>query len=464
MVKLWLSECCHLRFRPVCLDGGSGAQAVTSNSQELAGSFDAKPQSLLENAMASLTLESPIRAAVAVRRVREPLPGRIPQLDGLRGVAIAMVVLYHYFSLHFSVSPGIATAYLVYPTRFGWSGVDLFFVLSGFLIGGILLDAKGANNYFQVFYIRRFLRIVPVYYLLLIGFFSLIAWFGAHPNELWPWTLQENLPRYTYFLFLQNIFASISNSLGSAPLAVYWSLSIEEQFYFALPFLIRFFSRERIQFLAVEIILTAPVLRIALFSFYPTHPHAWYLLMPCRADSLFFGVLGAILLRDPKWRKRIARNRPMLGGMILFLAAGVPFIAQTHWALRGLIMVSLMFSWFAALYFLVLIYALTFTSSHSSRCLSWSWLRRLGVIAYGVYLLHEGVLDFALRVVSRTSGPVHDLPYGFVALLSVAITISLAQISWTYCEKRFVNFSHRYKYEKARNTETSPYWPSALPR
>jgi peptidoglycan/LPS O-acetylase OafA/YrhL len=398
--------------------------------------------------MGSLTLDSPIRAGVAATRVHESFAARIPELDGLRGVAIAMVVLYHYFSLHFSVSPKTLAAYLVYATRFGWSGVDLFFVLSGFLIGGILLDAKGSSNYFQVFYIRRFLRIVPVYYLLLTGFFLLLAWFAAHPNEFWPWTLAENLPRYTYFLFLQNIFASISNSLGSAPLAVYWSLSIEEQFYFVLPFLIRFLSRERMRFLALEIILLAPVLRIALFSFFPTHPHAWYLLMPCRADALFFGVLAAMVLRDAHWRARVQRHRALLGGMILFLAAGVPFVAQTEWALRGLLMVSLMFSWFAALYFLVLIYALSFKGSHSSRLLCWSWLRRLGIIAYGVYLMHEGVLDFVLRVVARTSRPLPVVSYVLVAFFCAGMTLSLAELSWTYFEKRFVNFSHRYKYEK----------------
>lgn len=374
---------------------------------------------------------------------------RIPQLDGLRGVAIAMVVLYHYFSLHFTASRGSILGYLLYPARFGWSGVDLFFVLSGFLIGGILLDAKGSSNYFQVFYIRRFLRIVPIYYALLVAFFALMAWFGEHPNRFWPWTIEENLPRYTYFLFLQDIWASIYNSLGSAPLAVYWSLSVEEQFYFALPLLIRFLSRERMRVLALEIIVLAPALRIALFSFFPRHPHAWYLLMPCRADALFWGVLAAILLRDAEWRARTERNRRWLLGMIVVMAAGVPFVGQTELALRGLLMVSLMFSWFAALYFCLLIYALSFPESAWSRFLNYRPLRSLGIIAYGVYLLHEGVLDFFLRVRSQLAASTTTLAYGVVALLAIAVTIGLAHISWAYFEKRFVKFSHRCRYQNA---------------
>jgi peptidoglycan/LPS O-acetylase OafA/YrhL len=118
-------------------------------------------------------------------------------------------------------------------------------------------------------------------------------------------------------------------------------------------------------------------------------------------------------------------------------------------------MVSLMFSWLAALYFLVLIYALTFTTSTWNKFLNWSWLRSLGIIAYGVYLLHEGVLDFLLRGTSQMSGPLRNVPYGLVAMLSVMVTIGLAQASWTYFEKRFVNFSHRFRYEKAVATGTS---------
>jgi peptidoglycan/LPS O-acetylase OafA/YrhL len=397
--------------------------------------------------MSSVAVESPIEISDAILPVHSPSLARIAQLDGLRGVAIAMVVLYHYFSFHLTTSDGTLLWYLLYPTRFGWSGVDLFFVLSGFLIGGILLDAKGSRNYFQVFYIRRFLRIVPIYYLFLILFFSFIAWFGVHPSPCWPWKLGENLPRYTYFLFFQNIWAAIYGVLGSTPLAVCWSLSVEEQFYLTLPLLIRFFSRERIRFLAVEIILLAPVLRIALYSFCPSHPHFWYLLMPCRADSLFFGVLGAILLRDPAWRIRIERNRSILRLVVILLAIGVPFVTQAQMTARGLVMVSLMFSWLAAFYLSVLIYSLTFTMSRVSRMLNWTLLRGLGVIAYGVYLFHQGILDFILRTASLGTKSL-AVPYLLVALSAMAVTICLAYLSWEKFEKPFVRFSHRYKYEQ----------------
>src|SRR5258708_1205348 len=91
--------------------------------------------------------------------------GRIPELDGIRGIAIGMVLIAHCFAI---VSrPGSALAYALVPLRLDWTGVDLFFVLSGFLIGGILLDARGSSNYFRVFYTRRFFRIVPIYAVLL---------------------------------------------------------------------------------------------------------------------------------------------------------------------------------------------------------------------------------------------------------------------------------------------------------
>ena len=90
---------------------------------------------------------------------RGGVSGRIPELDGLRGIAIGMVLVYHYFYLTIVTRTHSAFYYSLVPLRTLWTGVDLFFVLSGFLIGGILLRARKSRNYFQVFYLRRFLRI-----------------------------------------------------------------------------------------------------------------------------------------------------------------------------------------------------------------------------------------------------------------------------------------------------------------
>ena len=91
----------------------------------------------------------------------------IPELDGMRGVAIAMVLMFHYFYVPAILTPGGLAWHVSAPLRLGWTGVDLFFVLSGFLIGGILLDARGSSSYFKPFYTRRFFRIVPLYALVI---------------------------------------------------------------------------------------------------------------------------------------------------------------------------------------------------------------------------------------------------------------------------------------------------------
>src|SRR2546425_646800 len=103
------------------------------------------------------------------------LSGRIPELDGLRGVAIGSVLIWHYFVLPTVAAPGTPLSYARVFGGLTWSGVDLFFVLSGFLIGGILLDARQATNYFQVFYTRRFFRIVPIYAAILLLFPALLV-------------------------------------------------------------------------------------------------------------------------------------------------------------------------------------------------------------------------------------------------------------------------------------------------
>src|SRR6266481_2099118 len=132
---------------------------------------------------------------------------RVPELDGLRGVAILLVLLFHYISLEGPTKTGSWSSFLQRIVIMGWSGVDLFFVLSGFLIGGILVDARNSPSYFKTFYARRFFRIIPIYYLWILTYVVLVGVAGsflrAHSNS--GVIMAPGMPTYAHFLFLQNM-------------------------------------------------------------------------------------------------------------------------------------------------------------------------------------------------------------------------------------------------------------------
>src|SRR5579859_7095041 len=131
---------------------------------------------------------------------RPDLSRRVPQLDGLRGVAIAMVVAFHFAGFAVIIGAPRLVKLLLVPTSLCWSGVDLFFVLSGFLIGGILLDARRSSNYFRVFYVRRICRILPLY-LAFLGVVFLISRYGQ--QALW------SAPWWTCLTFCQNLWMAV---------------------------------------------------------------------------------------------------------------------------------------------------------------------------------------------------------------------------------------------------------------
>src|SRR5882724_11376744 len=127
---------------------------------------------------------------------------RVPELDGLRGVAILLVLLFHYISLEGPTKTGSWSSFLQRIVIMGWTGVDLFFVLSGFLIGGILIDVRGSPNYFKTFYARRFFRIIPIYYLWIL-FYILLVWSaGSYITRLSNSGIPPPLDRgiFSYFL------------------------------------------------------------------------------------------------------------------------------------------------------------------------------------------------------------------------------------------------------------------------
>lgn len=169
---------------------------------------------------------------------------RVPQLDGLRGLAILLVLIWHYVACQMDPkwgSLGLETfGFRVADTLHAlismtWSGVDLFFVLSGFLLGGILMDHKTSPSFFMTFYVRRVCRLFPLYYLLLLlfGLTTLAPLSQACPGL--NWLFDHPLPMWSYATFTQNFQMAFKELIGANWLGVTWSLAVEEQFYLILP-------------------------------------------------------------------------------------------------------------------------------------------------------------------------------------------------------------------------------------
>ena len=373
---------------------------------------------------------------------------RIPELDGLRGIAIGMVLFFHFVSASLVVSPHSILGYMQSTTRFFWSGVDLFFVLSGFLIGGILLDARESPDYFKTFYIRRICRIFPIY-ILFIGLVG-IAYRLVYRRVGAPldFVFAGRLPWYSYLSFAQNLWMAKLNTVGATIMGSTWSLAVEEQFYLVLPFLIRFVRRSALPYVFISGIVAAPIARFSLASLYPTN--LWTTsLLPCRMDPLLLGALCAYWLREPGVWGRLCRQRRDLW-IVFFLMLPCLAISNFSWnsdvSAATYFVVTLAYSWLALFYTTMMLLALTGAGSFLSRMLSWSWLTGLGAVAYSVYLFHSGIYGFCMWLLAGHGWYLANWKDFGVTLLAVAITIAFGKLSWRYFEGPIVRLGHTWRY------------------
>jgi peptidoglycan/LPS O-acetylase OafA/YrhL len=322
------------------------------------------------------------------------------------------------------------------PFREGWCGVDLFFVLSGFLIGGMLLDQKGAANYFWAFYARRFFRIVPLY----AAFIGLAVL--ACRVLGWP-----TVPAWYFSLFLQNIWMTAHGSPGINFLGPTWSLAIEEQFYLTLPALVFFLDGRRFIRAVVAGIAIAPIARLVVVAAIRNHPYAVaYVLLPCRMDSLLIGVAAAHFIRRPGAIAaiRAARSRiwtaievlTVLATLVLFRPEG-PNPVTTF----------AMFDVLALLFAFILLASLV--DEKLSRLLRAKWIVFLGTIAYGLYLLHP----LALALASRFAPP---SVIGNVAAIAAALAATIwgARLSWQWFEKPLIAIGKKANYGPSHEQTT----------
>jgi len=218
------------------------------------------------------------------------ISGQLPGLDGVRGLAILMVMAVHFVGDATPRTFGERLA--VKLGNYGVLGVDAFFVLSGFLITGLLLDAKGDRHYFRNFYARRTLRIFPLYYSVLALLFLVLPSVAALPLAL-----EESRVHQTWlWTYTANFYIAAKASWALPYVSHFWSLAIEEHFYLLWPLVVFSFRRETLERICLGVIAAALALRIGL-SLLGTSELSISVLTPCRVDALCVGGLLAALAR-----------------------------------------------------------------------------------------------------------------------------------------------------------------------
>ena len=373
----------------------------------------------------------------------------IPALDGVRGIAILAVLLHH---LRFLLNGQFRLEFtMVKLFDAGWCGVQLFFVLSGFLITGILLDSRNSPNYFSTFYARRFLRIFPLYY----GYLALVflgsrllhgVLGGANPlAPVNPWW---------YLTYVQNFRPS--TMLTDPYLGHLWSLAVEEQFYLVWPLLILLVRRRALTWICLAMIPLSFGIRyhyaghsLALSAFANTFTLA-------STDSLAAGALVALAVRSLVWRRRAALvARPL---MAIFLAlfcflgwrAGSVFIYESSIQSWGITALTI---FFAALVFV----AATSRGGIIIRFLNLKGLRFTGKISYSLYVLHPLVYGLVLPVLAAVPVPAGlDLVLNCEKIILVSVvSIVVAAGSWKYFEKPILGLKKHFQYGRAAAVELS---------
>jgi peptidoglycan/LPS O-acetylase OafA/YrhL len=357
---------------------------------------------------------------------------RIPQLDAVRGIAILIVIIHN--SLYKFPSLPLQSLFSQ-----GWMGVDLFFVLSGFLITGILVDTRQSEGYFKNFYARRCLRIWPLYYSVVLFMFVAVPFLSPSIGSA---VMARSSPWWAYLFFFQNIL--VHNSAGAAgPLGVTWSVAIEEQFYVVWAIVVRCCSCSQLRRIAIAVICLSPALRIYL----SLHHVDIYSNVFCRLDGLLAGGLLALVVRSNTFQpSRFLRA----AWLALFVAVPLAFVTASFHALWVAFSLSAVAS--AAFVYLAL-----FATQHWFRvAMTNRALVYTGKISYGLYLLHKIPFD--------TEQFLHMDRYPAPALLmGLAASYVIATLSWLLLEKPFLRLKRFFEYRPGRSQDTNGQFASMAP-
>lgn len=382
---------------------------------------------------------------------REPAVGRlIPELDGVRGLAITIVIAFHCGTY----LPGGA---FKTASRLGWSGVDLFFVLSGFLITGILIDTKGRAGYYRSFFARRFLRIFPLYYLALAFFFFGVApladripiiaeapYWGATTDQLWFWA------------YLQNWYVVVEGtSLPQKHITHFWSLAVEEQFYLLWPFVVAFTSRRSLTAVCIGLVVGAMAFRL-LFVLQDLGWEAVYRSTVTRVDTLALGALLAIITRSKRGLRGLAPHAWWIFLAAMGLLAGLIIVTGQRLS-QGAATRVVGFACLATMYAVLVLAVMTFPDRHPLvRLMRTHPLRWLGKVSYSLYIFHFPICMILYHGVfeDRFEGTLPEHLAFFAATL--AVSGILAAATWRLIEAPILRLKRHFQVGPAPSTATEP--------
>jgi peptidoglycan/LPS O-acetylase OafA/YrhL len=376
---------------------------------------------------------------------------RLPALDGIRGMAVLMILVFHFWQSLYqfpaavssaavsSAAASSAAASFQSHLRFlavGQTGVDLFFVLSGFLITGILLNAKGTAHFLRNFYVRRALRILPLYYLLVCGYF-VAGWIHSGFSQAFSYT-------WWYFPYLQNVGMTFWPEKVGEP-GHFWSLGVEEHFYLLWPFLVLVCRERRLPLVLLGIILGSACFRLALIPLVGADRIFWFSF--CRMDALALGALLAVLVRRPELGRQVYEacrwGLLILGPALLVL---YPLTSGKH------------FFFMQTVKYLLVAVAYTMLLGMTVGPGRWGWLdhffrmnflRWCGKYSYAMYVFHPVLFLQITRflrprvLLARTHTDIY-LTGEFILMLAVVFLVSWA--SWHLYEKHFLKLKHFFEY------------------
>lgn len=369
----------------------------------------------------------------------------IKLLDGIRGFAIIFVMLYH-FSINFQHQDELMFFDFVFAKvlQSGWLGVDLFFVMSGFLITSILYKSTESKNYLKNFYVRRFLRIFPLYYLILFIFIFVLPSLSASLGEDTK-LIQEN--SFWFWTYLLNWRIAYLGSFNEIQAGYMWSLAVEEQFYLIWPFIVLYF-RESLIKICMSILLCVISLKIYLFYFAGVNATSLYVMTITHLDGLLLGASLSVLYLNSGIDEKLKNSFKYVACFALLIIVVVSYMEgnfafySDYVSLFGVTACSVLFCY---LLFTMLIKK---EDGKLNKLFLSSPIIYMGKLCYGLYLVHHpiGIL-VSNKIISHDSFVLFGsyMPALVISMLiSFVLSIIAAHLSYHFFEIYFLKLKNKF--------------------